>query len=824
MAEKGKLLQQAQKHLTKGNLDRAIKVFQQLVEIDPKDHRLALRLADLMARTGRKKDAITHYEKVATIYIRDEFFPKAIAVYRTILRLNPEYLPGYEKLSLLYKKQGLEGEAISQLQGLYEIYEKKQDNDKMIDVLRIMAEMDSENLGFQVRLGESLARKGNKKDAAEAFAKAAMTLGRRGFHDRASELFNKIISLDPGNIAVRRELCSHYLESGHFVEARQEIEAILEAEPDDPRMVLLLGRILFKLEDPAGAEEMIARSLGIFKGLGELDGVMREYLFVAQVHQNNGELDEAEALYRQINMAVPGEAKAIKGLISISEARGDESGRDELLALLEGIPEASEAADDITEPLDIHEITEVLEPAEIEEDIELLDDDEGPGEDSLELESEVAEFQIGESELEDDLPEFVLDDAGAEAASETTQFDGDGERGLSGAPAETSLEDGLLEIDVYRKYGLMDKVTEILEDLESRFPDDPRVLEANADIQSGAGNTGAPAPASQVGFTEEMEEAGFFLSQGLTEEAENIYSDILQKDPGHQAAQAALAGLKLKAEPAVQSPAASPLPDPQGGEVIPPAAESETIPSTLSRAKLIVEDSVPEVGDFLDLAGELRTELAAEIEQESQPAPGAEGPVTFEEIFTQFKKGIAETLGDEEYETHYNLGIAYKDMGLTDDAIRELEISSRDPNLLQESLSLMSMCFMDKQDYDSAVKALLKAMETGRQEHLPGLNYQLGLAYEAKRQLDQALQAYETVKGMDISLQGLDEAIERVGDLLSGSQEELPPASTGDESLDNMLSDLIKEVEEISREDEDESPSEGDDPSPKTKKDRISYL
>jgi tetratricopeptide (TPR) repeat protein len=255
MADKAKLLKLAQKHLSKGNLDKAIKTFQQLVETDPRDQRLILRLADIQARAGRKKEAIGNYEKVAAGYVRQDFTPKAIAVYRTILRLDPELLTAYEKLAGLYKNQGLEAEALSQYENLFQVYEKKNDEDKQIEVLKLMAEMDPENLGFQVRLGETLANKGRKKEAAEAFAKAAATLSRRGYHDRASQLFEKITSLNPENTTVRRELCAHYLESGQYNEARAEIEAILEIEPDDPRMSLLLGRILFQLGDKVAGEE-----------------------------------------------------------------------------------------------------------------------------------------------------------------------------------------------------------------------------------------------------------------------------------------------------------------------------------------------------------------------------------------------------------------------------------------------------------------------------------------------------------------------------------------------------------------------------------------
>ncbi|UCF29993.1 MAG: tetratricopeptide repeat protein [bacterium] len=966
MADKGKLLQQAQKHLAKGNLDKAIRVFQQLVDADPRDYRLLLRLADLQARAGRKKEAIVNYEKIAQIHIRDEFFPKAIAVYKTILRLSPDYLLAYEKLADLYKKQGLEGEAISQLQILYEVHEKKQSIDRMIDVLRLMSETDPENLGFQVRLGETLAKKGNKKEAAEAFAKAAMTLSRRGFHDRASELFNKIIVLNPENVAVRKELCSHYLESGHFEEARGEIEAILEAEPDDPRMVLLLGRILFKVGDFSGGTENVFRSIEMFQQQGDLDRVMKEFLFVAQVHLKNGELDEAEAFYGAIERAAPGRVEAIRGLISVGESRGDSSMKGPLLtalgnalaadgdlegareafervlqldphdeearSLLESLPERAEEAAATPEPLDISDINDVLEStahiedsdeveesvaltgAEVEmEDIQELadmisvsEDEDGEEEiwDDRPGEADAGEFQVDDSEMDDELLEFVVESPDDGYPTETSDSEALEGIGFPDVASETSLEDGLLEIDVYRKYGLMDKVMDILADLEARFPGDRGVLAKGLEVYTEAGSvraaevgadlvralldseetgearevyreisrsfpdapgvsaladlfpqdtgsaSGTEGPGVELAdviaretlgadpsgegdavpradgdpYTEEMEEADFFLSQDLLEDAEGIYNDILLKDPDHHGARVALTRLNAKSSPSPQPPAVPHRPDAPVTKPAPAVEAGEATSTVEVKGILTVKDSSPETDGFLDLADELRTELGKEFDAEPPARKPQEGPVTFEEIFAQFKKGIEETLGEQEYETHYNLGIAYKDMGLVDDAIRELEISSRDPHLLHESLSLMAMCFMEKSDHDSAVKTLLKAMESARQEHLAGLNFQLGQAYEAKREWGLSLQAYEKVRDLDGSMEGIGEAVDRVRDRMTGPQEEPPSTQPEEDSLDSMLSDLIREVEEISRESKDDPPSDDDDPSPKAKKDRVSYL
>ena len=936
MADKAKLFKIAQKHLSKGNLDKAIKTFQQLAEVDPNDQRLILRLAEILARAGRKKEAIENYEKVAAGYIRQDFPPKAIAVYRTILRLDPELLSAYEKLAELYKSQGLEAEALAIFENLFKVYEKKNDEDKQIDVLKLMADMDPENLGFQVRLGETLARKGRKKEAAEAFAKAAATLSRRGFHDRASQLFEKITALNPDNTAVRRELCAHYLESGKFNEARTEIEAILEIEQDDPRMVLLLGRILFQLGKSAEGEAKIAQSIKLFLNAGELESVMREFLFVAQSHLNNGEDNEAEAFYRQIMANVPGEVRAIKGLVSLAEKRKDRVGQiDSLLLLGRTMQQGGDRAGAINSFRRVNELDPLNEEAknylaaagpveppvaesevksevqsevqsigmedeiqdgdldEIEE-VELLDAEdmefEDLGEDVLEdLDGEIqliddadpdrfvldadepqVEFVSEEMEegliseivledYEDDFEEDIGDletvmevsedageDVGEDAGGETEPIGFDevqATESVEQVPDEMSLEELLAEADVYERYGLEEKAAETLEKARVRAPDDQGVLARIAAFDSGTNKVqgllpAAGDPAQELPetedphhdpFSEELEEADFYHSQGLDDEASKIYRSILERDPQQKKALQALSSIEGKDAP--EEPVSTEPVDEMGATAFPgePRGPVETVlesqfdPNTAKevKSKLIVEDSTPEgMSDFLDIAEELRIELAEDDAKEARTG-AADGPVSFEEIFSQFKEGIKETLGDEEYETHYNLGIAYKDMGLLDDAILEFESVTRDPALAQDSLSMMAMCHVEKRDYESAIIAIGQAIDISNEGSKTGLFYQLGEVREKQKQWSAAASAYEQVQSDDPAFEGIGEAIERVKASLSHwvIQDE-PEDLSEDGGMDDMLTDLIREVEEMAR----ESSSETMDDPGKPKKDRISYL
>lgn len=122
---KTKVLEDIQKYIQKGQIDKAIEEYERILRIDPKDFKLRQKLGDLYLRKGKKNEAINQYLNVADIYIKDGFYLKAIAIYRQILRTDPTKYDIYEKLADLYKKLGLTGDALTQLRSLAEIQEKQ---------------------------------------------------------------------------------------------------------------------------------------------------------------------------------------------------------------------------------------------------------------------------------------------------------------------------------------------------------------------------------------------------------------------------------------------------------------------------------------------------------------------------------------------------------------------------------------------------------------------------------------------------------------------------------------------------------------------------
>ena len=86
---KNKVIAAAQKFVQKGHFDRAIREYQKIVEEDPRDVRIWLKIGDLYAKKNSRQEAVDTYLKVAEFYSKQGFYLKAVAVDKQILKLDP---------------------------------------------------------------------------------------------------------------------------------------------------------------------------------------------------------------------------------------------------------------------------------------------------------------------------------------------------------------------------------------------------------------------------------------------------------------------------------------------------------------------------------------------------------------------------------------------------------------------------------------------------------------------------------------------------------------------------------------------------------------
>src|SRR6202171_4696244 len=178
--EKAKVLKAAEKFLSQGNINAAIKEYRQIVEHDQSDYTTLNMLGDLCVRAGKKEEAISCFSGIAERYREQEFTLKAIAMYKKIDRLDPRNPVIAEKLANLYSNQGLVVDARAQYMVLADTYTRAGDSKKAVEVLHKIADLDPNNIDVRLKLAESYVREGLRSEAAQAFSEAGQRLFETG--------------------------------------------------------------------------------------------------------------------------------------------------------------------------------------------------------------------------------------------------------------------------------------------------------------------------------------------------------------------------------------------------------------------------------------------------------------------------------------------------------------------------------------------------------------------------------------------------------------------------------------------------------------------
>nr|MDQ3082612.1 tetratricopeptide repeat protein [Gemmatimonadota bacterium] len=124
----------------------------------------------------------------------------------------------------------------------------------------------------------------------------------------------------------------------------------------------------------------------------------------------------------------------------------------------------------------------------------------------------------------------------------------------------------------------------------------------------------------------------------------------------------------------------------------------------------------------------------------------------FGEMLDKFKEGISRNVDDEDFESHYDLGIAFREMGLLDEAIGSFQKASRGAGQRVRASEAIGQCFMDKGEAGLTVKVLERLLgEPGTSDpQMVGVLYLLGCAAESLGNSSQASGYFERVLAVQI--------------------------------------------------------------------------
>lgn len=324
----------------------------------------------------------------------------------------------------------------------------------------------------------------------------------------------------------------------------------------------------------------------------------------------------------------------------------------------------------------------------------------------------------------------------AEAAStEATAAPG----GVAGEPAQAAdpaghlaaLEARLAEAEAAEDWGA---ALALAADLVRHDPEQIPRYQKQVELAYRAGD--------RAGLTLRYLELGdALLRAGMRAPAVAVYRRVLDHDPGHTRALGALASLGVSVAP----PPVPPVIAPQPQEV----AQAAT--------------------DFVDLGALILDDQPTRDSRMRVDAAEPERPEdedrNFREILDQFKRGIDENIDADDFQAHYDLGIAFKEMGLLDEAIAQFQRALRSPEGRLRATEGLGTSFYEKGRYAIAEAVLARAIDTlpGADDQKIALIYWLGRSLEAQGRDDAALPWYERALAVDIRFLDLAERIARLG-------------------------------------------------------------
>ena len=501
-----------------------------------------------------------------------------------------------------------------------------------------------------------------------------------------------------------------YIQQGKLDRAFDAYQTVLKADPADSNVLNALGDLCARMGNKAEAITYFMRLGGAYR--------------------DDGLTVRAIAVYKKVLKLDPSHTEAS---LSCADQYAEQGLRAEAKQQFQGIADHYLRRGNLSKTLEIYEKMIRVDPAHRPTLSKVAGILTRPGgvEESLTGLNSLGERLLGSghAEVARQLYEAVVDlfrshgrEAEATRAAEglnAIRLAEEGSKTAEVATAPSAGEEGLIEAGAMVGAGV-----------SADFIEESQVATMEMDTSGGAQEVtslvdqveeAVEVVGSQT-LTDELQEAEFFVQQGMMQEAQSAFQRILVRDPEHTVAKQKLAEIERKiAAPAKEKPRR-------------PAAKKDTV--------FKVTDTQVAQGDFIDLAGELNEEMALEEKTSS-----ADIEPEVQDLLHQFQAGVREQIDVTDYETHYHLGIAYKDLGLYDEAIEELRLAASDAANRVRCAGPLGLTYLAKGEPEQAVEELLEglaATQNGTEERW-GVLYDLATAYEALGDAQKALEALQSI-------------------------------------------------------------------------------
>jgi len=678
-----------------------------------KDKKRILELAEKYVKKGKLKEAIQEYKKLSTA--------------------DPQDLHIRSVISDLYIQSDQKEKAVSELKKIVDFYEQKGMLNQSLAIYKKINRIDPKDGETSIRLADLLYHQGYLQEAKKKYLLIVNNLKKTGQTKRAITYLEKILKIDNEDVKTKLLLAELCAKEGMTPKAVDEFNEVAEYkikrdELKEAKEILIKAKAL-KEDDLRTLLNLIE----IFKKQNKKEEALSFLNDVLKKDENNLQaLSFMGNLYFE-DQDYPKAGETYKKIISIRPK--DVEARVKLGRILLQGGNLDEAYD-LYEPL----VDSLLKKQKDDKAIGLL---------GLILATKKAHLKTLDKLVSIYKSRKQVENLALVYRAILSECSRNDWKEKSLATLREILKVFPMDEEIYTEYRKLKREMGISEEEPSEEP--PVFVDESKEM-----------------VMEAFEQADLYVEQGLIRNARRILESIRGKYPEEAAIERKIKALNQISPKVKEDEIPARVERVAEEEILKlgkdikrkkrmPRSMLEEGEEKLTAADVFAEtDIIPIISQdekelkYYDLSGRIGEELKSiqGICRRQLRGDTAEVERELSEIVATFKKNVKEKIEKKDTESHFNLGIAYLEQGLLDEAIEELELACQDQKKTIDCYSIISHCYKKKKEYKRAVEWLERALDVSKKGtgQYFGLKYELASLYKVMKEKQKALNLFKEIK------------------------------------------------------------------------------
>ncbi len=653
-------------------------------------------------------------------------------------------------------------------------------------------------------IGDLFVRADENSKAVTEFMRICVLYEQKGLYSKAIAIMNRVIRIEPGRLDAIKKLAKLYHDQGFASEARREYSKLAEAlaEQGQDEEAARTYEILLELNPQDMNHRLTLAELS--EKAGDIERAVDEFNTVAEFHIRKNQLDVAREVLDRTKELKPDEVRTLINLIDLYKCEGNKQDALDLAnSLLDLDPDNIKVLyllgnlyleDEDFEPAEkVFSRIISVRPKEVDAVVKL-------GRILIHIGDLDKAFELYEPLVDTLLRKQMNDKAvglmGLILSSKQAHLPTLEKLAQVYKSSEQTKNLEVVYnvlIEHYRKNNLLDKVLALLAELVEMFPDNQTYY---ADFRFLKGELGgyeeeieAEPKAVRLDETDEIIEttltkADLYVEQGLVKNARRILDNLKMRFPEDERVDQKIEAVKKAAAQTKGKDLANKVERVHRKETELFDQLSGMTPRSLGQIsgedfrddRLTAADIFAET-DLIPMAvhetdGEDKYFVVRDIISDELEAIAAlhniqlrgdtaSAEKALQDIVSEFRVVLDEKVAKDDYDSHYNLAIAFMEQGLLDEAIEECKLAAQNEKLAMDSLTMISHCFLQKEDRKEAVSWLEKALDKAEKgsHQFFALKYEMACLWDDLNQKKKAQELYREVWEWDPEFREVDAKI-----------------------------------------------------------------